>query len=109
MRDKQIVIIGAGLGGVSAAIMLARSGYQVTICEKNPHIGGKLNMLETEGFRFDLGPSILTLPHLFRPLFEHDGKQMEDYLDLKRVDPQWRNFFEDGTVIDLWEQPDRMQ
>ncbi len=109
MTMKRVVVIGAGLGGVSAAIMLARSGYQVTILEKNQQIGGKLSLLETEGFRFDLGPSIFTLPHLFRPLFEQDGKRMEDYVPLVRVDPQWRNFFEDGTVLDLWEQPERMK
>lgn len=109
MMTKQVLVIGAGLGGISAAIMLARSGYQVTVLEKNSQIGGKLNLLETEGFSFDLGPSIFTLPQMFRPLFEHDEKQMEDYISLKRVDPQWRNFFEDGTVLDLWEDPEKME
>lgn len=106
---KHVVVIGAGLGGISAAIMLAGSGYRVTILEKNGHVGGKLNLLEVQGFRFDLGPSIFTLPQMFRPLFEDNGKKMEDYISLKRVDPQWRNFFEDGTVVDLWEQPERMK
>jgi diapolycopene oxygenase len=107
--SKQVIVIGAGLGGISAAIMLAQKGYTVTVLEKNSHIGGKLNLLKTQGFSFDLGPSIFTLPQMFRPLFDHDGKQMEDYITLKRVDPQWRNFFEDGTMLDLWEQPERMQ
>jgi diapolycopene oxygenase len=107
--SKQVIVIGAGLGGISAAIMLAQKGYTVTVLEKNAHVGGKLNLLKTQGFRFDLGPSIFTLPQMFRPLFNHDGKRMEDYITLKRVDPQWRNFFDDGTVIDLWEQPERMQ
>src|SRR4051794_18437456 len=95
-RDKRVVVIGAGLGGMSAAIMLARSGFQVTIVEKNTHVGGKLNRLQSGGFSFDLGPSIFTLPHIFRPLFEGDGKRLEDYIMLQRIDPQWRNFFEDG-------------
>ncbi len=94
---------------MSAAIMLARNGYDVTILEKNAHLGGKLNVLETQGFHFDLGPSILTLPHIFRPVFEGDGKRLEDYISLVRVDPQWRNFFEDGTVLDLYEEPERMR
>ncbi|MBX6361340.1 phytoene desaturase family protein [Pseudacidobacterium ailaaui] len=106
---KEIIVIGAGLGGVSAAIMLAQRGYQVTVFEKNGHVGGKLNLLKTQGFSFDLGPSIFTLPQMFRPLFDHGNRRMEDYLDLKRVDPQWRNFFEDGTVLNLWEKPERMQ
>ena len=73
LKSKHVVVIGAGLGGMSAAIMLARSGFQVTVLEKNAHVGGKLNQLQTEGFSFDLGPSIFTLPHIFRPIFEGDG------------------------------------
>lgn len=106
---KHVAVIGAGLGGMSAAIMLVRAGFQVTIFEKNPHVGGKLNLLETRGFSFDLGPSIFTLPQIFRPIFEGDGRRLEDYVSLQRVDPQWRNFFEDGTVVDLWENPERMR
>ena len=68
MSDSpSVVVIGAGLGGMSAAIMLAKAGFRVTVLEKNERIGGKLNLLETEGFRFDLGPSIFTLPQVFRP------------------------------------------
>jgi diapolycopene oxygenase len=108
-QQKKAVIIGAGLGGLSAAIVLAKSGFNVTLLEKNDRLGGKLNVLETEGFKFDLGPSIFSLPQSFRPLFEGNGKTLEDYIDLRRVDPQWRNFFEDGRVIDLWEQTERMR
>jgi diapolycopene oxygenase len=106
---RQVVVIGAGLGGMSAAIMLARSGFRVTLLEKNQQLGGKLNQLETQGFKFDLGPSILTLPHIFQPLFENKGKRLEDYVTLRRVDPQWRNFFEDGTVLDLYEHAGDMR
>ena len=105
---KEVVVIGAGLGGMSAAIMLARQGFKVTLLEKNQHVGGKLNQLQVEGFSFDLGPSIFTLPHIFRPVFEGDGKRLEDYINLQRLDPQWRNFFEDGTVVDLWEDTQKM-
>jgi len=108
-KGKRVVVIGAGLGGMSAAIMLARSGFHVAILEKNAHVGGKLNQLQTKGFSFDLGPSIFTLPEIFRPIFEGDGKRLEDYISLQRVDPQWRNFFEDGVVVDLWENPERMR
>ena len=108
-KDQRVVVIGAGLGGMSAAIMLARKGFDVTVVEKNAHAGGKLNQLQTDGFSFDLGPSIFTLPHLFRPLFEGDGKRLEDYISLQRLDPQWRNFFEDGVVVDLWEDRERMR
>ncbi|WP_348266098.1 phytoene desaturase family protein [Edaphobacter sp. DSM 109919] len=108
-KGNRIIVIGAGLGGMSAAIMLARNGFQVTILEKNAQVGGKLNQLQTKGFSFDLGPSIFTLPEIFRPIFEGGGKRLEDYITLQRVDPQWRNFFEDGVVVDLWEDPERMR
>jgi diapolycopene oxygenase len=109
MRKKSVVVIGAGLGGMSAAIMLSRQGFDVTLLEKNQHVGGKLNQLQIGGFSFDLGPSIFTLPHIFRPVFEGEGKRLEDYISLQRLDPQWRNFFEDGTVVDLWEDVEKMR
>jgi len=108
-RPSSVAIIGAGLGGMSAAIMLAKAGMRVTLIEKNERLGGKLNLLETNGFRFDLGPSILTLPQVFGPLFDADGRHLEDYIRLHRIDPQWRNFFEDGTVIDLRERTEDMR
>ena len=109
LERKRVVVIGAGLGGMSAAIMLAQSGFDVTLLEKNSHVGGKLNHLQAKGFSFDLGPSIFTLPQIFRPLFESNGKQLEDYVSLQRLDPQWRNFFEDGMVLDLWESVEKMR
>ncbi len=105
---KRVVVIGAGIGGMTAAIQLARAGFSVDLVEKNERLGGKLNLHQEAGFSFDLGPSIFTLPQMFRPVFEGDGRKLEDYVTLQRVDPQWRNFFEDGTVIDLWEDPARM-
>jgi diapolycopene oxygenase len=107
--QNRVVVIGAGLGGMTAAIQLASAGYSVDLLEKNGNVGGKLNVHQESGFSFDLGPSIFTLPQIFRPVFEHDGKKLEDYIHLQRVDPQWRNFFEDGTVVDLWEDDAAMQ
>ncbi len=98
---KRVNIVGAGLGGISAAIALASTGYSVKIFDKNSHIGGKLNILEKEGYKFDLGPSIMILPHIFRKLFEYTGRDMSDYFTITELSPQWRCFWEDGTVIDL--------
>jgi diapolycopene oxygenase len=67
--SKKVIVIGAGLGGLSAAISLRQEGYDVTIHEKNAQIGGKLNLLKERGYTFDLGPSIFTLPHIFARLF----------------------------------------
>ncbi|MBS1536860.1 MAG: phytoene desaturase [Bacteroidetes bacterium] len=100
-NKKKIIVIGAGLGGISAAIMLKINGFDVEIFEKNEKIGGKLNQIKDQGYTFDLGPSILTLPQYFSKLFEASGKNMSDYIPIQKVRPHWRNFFEDGIVIDL--------
>lgn len=105
----QVAVVGAGLGGLSAAVSLAGAGYRVEIFEKNAQLGGKLNVLEKEGFSFDLGPSIMTLPQIFRQLFERAGRRFEDYVTLRPVTPHWRTFFEDGQIIDLDPDPDRMR
>ncbi len=108
MSAKKVCIIGAGLGGLSAAISLRQSGYDVEVFEKNARIGGKLNVLKARGYTFDLGPSILTLPHLFERLFERSGRAMRDYIHIRPLRPHWRNFFENGQVVDLYPEPDRM-
>ena len=105
MNPKKVIVIGSGLGGLSAAISLAQEGYEVTIHEKNPQIGGKLNVLKAQGYTFDLGPSILTLPHIFERLFERSGRKMSDYIPIRTLRPHWRNFFEDGKVVDLDPDP----
>lgn len=106
--SKKIIIIGGGLGGISAAISLRQAGYAVEVHEKNGKIGGKLNFLRQDGYTFDLGPSILTLPQLFEQLFTGSGRRMEDYVKIRPVRPHWRNFFPDGMVLDLHPDPERM-
>jgi diapolycopene oxygenase len=108
-RDKKIIVIGAGLGGMSAAIALAAAGYSVEVFEKNAKVGGKLNLLQANGFTFDLGPSILTLPQAFDELFARAGKKFEEMVPIRPLDPQWRNFFEDGTTFDLFYDRDQMR
>jgi diapolycopene oxygenase len=108
-RPEKILVVGGGLGGLSAAISLRAEGFEVEILEKNPRIGGKLNVREIDGFTFDLGPSIFTLPAIFEDLFARAGRRMEDYLQLQPVSPHWRNFFEDGKVIDLYQEDERMK
>ncbi|WP_432742383.1 phytoene desaturase family protein [Methylobacter sp. G7] len=108
-NKPHVVVIGAGLGGLSAAISLATEGFSVDLLEKNDKVGGKLNVLEKDGFSFDLGPSILTMPHIFRKLFERAGKNMDDYVSIESVEPHWRNFFEDGSTLDLSSDSARMK
>ncbi|MBD7983983.1 NAD(P)/FAD-dependent oxidoreductase [Sporosarcina sp. Sa2YVA2] len=108
-RNKRTtIVIGGGLGGLSAAISLAQRGYAVSLYEKNGHLGGKLNRLEQDGFGFDLGPSILTMPHIFERLFAGSGKRMQDYVQIVRLDREWRSFFPDGAVLDLYGDLDKM-
>lgn len=106
---KDVIVVGAGLGGISAAICLRQAGYRVLLLEKNAHIGGKLNLLKAEGFSFDLGPSILTLPHIFERLFAGSGKKMEDYVKIISLSPHWRNIFPDGKEVDLYGRRDLME
>ena len=109
LNNRKVVVIGAGLGGLSAAISLATEGFQVELLEKNDKVGGKLNILSRDGFTFDLGPSILTMPHVFEALFSRAGKRMVDYVGIESVEPHWRNFFEDGTVVDLCADQDNQR
>ncbi len=96
------LVIGAGLGGIGAAASLASAGWRVTVLEKNRHVGGKLNVLEDQGFRFDLGPSILTLPGVFERLFERSRRDFHDYVSVRTLRPHWQNRFEDGTIVKLY-------
>ncbi len=97
---KKIIIIGAGLGGLSAAIRLAKLGFDVTVLEKNETVGGKVNFVEAGGYKFDTGASLLTMPHVFEDLFNFAEKRLEDYLDLTALDPICRYSWTDGTTFD---------
>jgi phytoene desaturase len=97
----RVVVIGAGLGGLAAAARLATLGHQVTVCEQAPDIGGKLGTYSRDGFTFDTGPSLLTLPAVYRDLFVKTGQPIETVLDLVEVDPAARYRFPDGTWLDV--------
>jgi phytoene desaturase len=107
---KKILVIGAGLGGLAAALRLAQAGYQVEVWEKNDASGGKLKELRMDNFRWGTGPSLLTMPHVLRDLFASVGERLEDHLELVRLDSCCRYFWTDGTVIDedaaFWHRPE---
>lgn len=105
---KPIGIIGGGLAGLSAACVLAARGRRVILFERNDWLGGKAAQLCGAGFRFDMGPTIVTIPSVLRRIFSEAGERMEDHLDLVRLDPQWRCFFDDGSVLDLAQNPEVM-
>jgi len=101
---SRVVVVGAGVGGLSAAARMAAAGHQVTVCEQAPVVGGKLGVLERrvdEGtFRFDTGPSLLTMPQVFADLFAATGDPIESVLDLRPLEPIARYRFADGTRLD---------
>jgi len=97
---KNIIIIGAGLGGLSAACRLAKTGFSVTVLEKNEAVGGKVNFVEANGYKFDTGASLLTMRHVLEDLFEFCGKRVEDYLEIVPLEPICRYFWSDGTRFD---------
>jgi diapolycopene oxygenase len=102
-------IVGGGLGGLAAACTLAARGHKVTLFERNLWLGGKAALLEDRGYRFDMGPTILTMPRVLERIFAEAGRKLTDRLDLVRLDPQWRCFYDDGTVLDLTQDRDRMR
>ncbi|MFL7900645.1 phytoene desaturase family protein [Azospirillum argentinense] len=102
MTDR-IAVIGGGLGGLASAVVLAARGHKVVLLEKNGWVGGKAAVLEEGGFRFDMGPTILTVPRVLRRILAEAGCDLDRELELVRLEPQWRCFFEDGTVLDLSE------
>lgn len=106
--NDTIGVIGSGLGGLAAACTLAARGHKVTVFEANEWLGGKAAVLEEDGFRFDMGPTILTLPRVLRRIFSEAGHDMDERLKLVRLDPQWRSFFADGTQLDLHQDENRM-
>jgi diapolycopene oxygenase len=98
---SSVGVVGGGLGGLAAACVAAARGHKVTLYDKNGWVGGKAAVLHEGGFRFDMGPTILTVPRVLERIFGEADRKLSDYLDLVRLDPQWRCFFDDGSKIDL--------
>lgn len=113
-QPLRIVVVGGGLAGLSAACTAAARGHQVTLLDKNDWVGGKAAEHAAEGYRFDMGPTILTLPSVLKRVFAEADRKLEDYLEMVPLDPQWRCFFEgkteaDNTVLDLVADVDAMK
>lgn len=96
-----IVVIGGGFAGLSAATDLASKGFKVTLFEKNSTTGGRGRMMKAEGFTFDMGPSWYWMPDVFENYFQRFGKKVSDYYDLKRLNPSYRVFLQNGESLDV--------
>lgn len=99
---KMISVIGAGLGGLSAAIRLAHKGFEVTVYEQNTVPGGKARSISADGFRFDTGPSLLTMPFVIEELFTGTGENVNNFLSIKKLNNLCRYFYPDGTVLNAY-------
>jgi phytoene desaturase len=97
----RIVVVGAGMGGLAVSARLAAGGHDVTVCERAPSVGGQVAHYARDGFCFDTGPHLLTLPAVYRDLFLKTGAALEDSVELVAVDPVRRYQFADGTRLDL--------
>ena len=98
MNKKTVVIVGAGFAGLSAASFMAKAGWKVTVLEKHAIPGGRARQFKDAGFTFDMGPSWYWMPDVFDRYFAQFGKKVSDYYQLKRLDPSYRVYWEDGKM-----------
>ncbi|HEU0296726.1 MAG TPA: phytoene desaturase family protein [Anaerolineales bacterium] len=101
MKTKSVIVIGAGIGGLTAATHLARRGLHVTVVEKNSRPGGRCDRFSREGHHFDTGPTLFVMPLLYEAEFRALGTSIHEQLDLRRVDPTYHLVFDDGSQLAL--------
>jgi phytoene desaturase (3,4-didehydrolycopene-forming) len=112
MKSPSIIIIGAGIGGITAAAHLAQRGLHVTVVEKNAHPGGRCDSFTRDGHRFDTGPTLFVMPLLYEAEFASLGiskEDMHEMLGLQRVDPTYHLVFDDGSGLELTSDMDVMR
>ena len=98
---RHVVVVGAGLGGLAAAVRLRHRGFRVTMLERHAHPGGRCGLWESEGFRFDTGPTLLLMVDYLRAVFREVGREMDHYLELRQLDPNYRVHYADGSTLDV--------
>ena len=103
-----MLVIGAGIGGLAAAVRLAHAGYAVTVVERHDAPGGRAGVWRSEGFTFDTGPSMVMMTECWDRLFQDVGRRREDYLTLVRCDPCYRLHFADGSTLEMTSRLNRL-
>ncbi len=99
---KKAIVCGAGIGGMVSALALNAKGFEVSIFEKNIYAGGKMGEFRRDGYRFDTGPSLITMPHVLTEFISSLGKKAEDYIEFQKLETSCRYFWSDGTVFDWY-------
>lgn len=102
-------IIGSGVGGLAIAIRLANKGYNVTVYEKNSLAGGKISQIDRQGYRFDTGPSLFTLPDLIEDIFRESGEELSDYMTYSLLENNCKYFFRDGSEFVFYHDKDKLR
>jgi len=108
-RTKRVVIIGAGPGGLASAMLLAGAGYDVTVLERQPRVGGRTTTIGENGFRFDLGPTFFLYPRVLESIFASVGRNLHAEVPMVRLDPQYHLIFGDGGELEATPDVARMQ
>ncbi|GDX10412.1 phytoene desaturase [Verrucomicrobiota bacterium] len=109
MKNKEVIIIGAGPGGLASAILLAASGVKVKVIERLPTVGGRTSSIESDGFKFDLGPTFFLYPRVLEEIFAAAGTSLRAEVEMVRLDPQYRIIFGSGGQIDATPDIARME
>ncbi len=107
--SKEVIIVGAGPGGLATSVLLASAGLKVTVLERLPVLGGRTSTIEAEGYRFDLGPTFFLYPRVLDQILQVAGARLRDEVELVRLDPQYRIHFGAGGLIDATPHVERME
>ncbi|SFW86120.1 phytoene desaturase family protein [Amycolatopsis australiensis] len=107
-RTDRVVVVGAGLAGLSAALHLAGRGRQVTVVERDPRAGGRTGRVVVDGYHLDTGPAVLTMPSILAEVFAAGGADLAGHLSLTRLDPAYTARFADGSALRVHTDPGRM-
>ncbi|MGL5042138.1 MAG: phytoene desaturase family protein [Culicoidibacterales bacterium] len=98
---KKVIVIGAGVAGLASAIRLQNKGFEVEIIEKQETVGGKMNQISGKGFTFDVGPTIVMMPDVYREIFEVAGRDADDYIPMEKLDPMYTLAFSEDDIVSV--------